>query len=307
MATVSIITPFRDAEAHLADAIASVQAQTFADWELLLVDDRSSDSGPAIATATAAGDARIRRLATQGDQAGAAAARNVGLAAATGEFVAFLDADDLFEPGKLAFEVQLLSDHPQAAMAYGPALWWCDEPAWSRRESMAPFAGALHPAPQLFTAILMEQRGQVPCTCAVLIRRSALDQVGGFEEALSLYEDQTLWAKLLLRFPVYVHDEITSRYRQHEGSASARAAQAGDYDRLAPHAARPAFLAWVEDYLAQSGLASPALSRAVRLAFAPYPEHRGRLTPPDRLLLWTRQFKSWLGRRRRRLARLLGR
>ena len=95
---ISVITPFLNAESFLQDAITSVQTQTFSEWELLLVDDGSTDQSPSIASLAAAKDARIKVLRRRPELAGgAAAARNIGLRAAAGEFVAFLDADDVYE------------------------------------------------------------------------------------------------------------------------------------------------------------------------------------------------------------------
>ncbi|WP_395671538.1 glycosyltransferase [Phenylobacterium sp.] len=302
MARVSIITPVKNAEAFLAQAVASVQRQDFTDWELLVVDDGSNDGSSAIAHRSAARDPRIRALAAAPGRAGAAASRNRGIEAANGEFVAFLDADDLYEPGKLSFDVATLTREPAAAMTFGPTHWWCERaPAQSWTESMRPFAGKLHAPPELLRKIILDQRGQVPCTCAVLVRRAALDEVGGFSEGFHLYEDQTLWVKLMLRYPVHVHDRVLCRYRQHPQSVSAQAEAAGAYDRMAPHAARTAFLEWIERYSTISG--DPRLQRALRLAFAAYPQHRGRMTAADRLALGGRTVTRRLARFGRSLVR----
>lgn len=101
---VSVVTPIWNAAGTLAAAVASVQAQTRGDWELLLIDDGSTDGGGALAARLAAGDPRIRLLGGTARR-GAAAARNEGIRAARGRFVAFLDADDLWRPGKLARQI----------------------------------------------------------------------------------------------------------------------------------------------------------------------------------------------------------
>src|SRR5690348_12271975 len=103
MVQVSVITPVRDGRAFLGEAIASVQAQTVQDWEMLIVDDGSTDGSAEFAAAAARADPRIRLVAS-GARRGAAAARNAGIRRARGEFVALLDADDLFEPAKLQVE-----------------------------------------------------------------------------------------------------------------------------------------------------------------------------------------------------------
>ena len=283
MPAVSIITPFLNAEPYLAQAIDSVRAQTVADWELILVDDGSSDGSAAIASAAATGDTRIRFLVNSGRNHGAAAARNYGISAAKADFVAFLDADDLFEPDKLEADLRAFEKSPEAAMVYGPTLWWfpgSERNNWAER--MGNLAGRLHAPPDLVGRVMLRQRGNVPCTCSILVRRDALNAVGGFEETFRLYEDQTLLVKLMLRYPVFVRNEPKSRYRQHAASTSAGATAAGVYDRNKPHAARAEFLKWVGEHAASSGLMTAELARALRFALARYPEFRLPLSERDR-------------------------
>jgi teichuronic acid biosynthesis glycosyltransferase TuaG len=98
---VSVVTPVWNAEATLAETVASVRAQSLADWELLLVDDASGDGSRDLARALAAADPRIR-LIERATNGGAAAARNDAIRAARGRLIAFLDADDRWYPDKLA-------------------------------------------------------------------------------------------------------------------------------------------------------------------------------------------------------------
>jgi GT2 family glycosyltransferase len=296
MAEVSVITPVRDGAAFLGEAIASVQAQTVGDWEMLIVDDGSHDGSAELAAEAARADPRIRLMAAAARR-GAAAARNLGLAAARGDVVALLDADDVYEPDKLAVDLAAMADHPEAAMVYGPTLWWWpDEDRPPRVERMPGLAGRLHAPPQLFLRVLVGLGADVPCTCAVTMRRAAVEAVGGFEEAFSLYEDQTLWAKLMLRWPVYVHGVPTSRYRQHAGSTSARAERDGRYHPQRPHAARAEFLTWAGREAEAAGRATPALRRAIRLALAAYPEQGPGLTALDRGVLLKRRLEARLRR-----------
>ena len=101
---VSVITPVWNAAATLAATVASVRAQSLPDWEMLIVDDGSTDGSPALAAALAAGEPRLRLLGWA-ENRGAAAARNAGIRAARGRYLAFLDADDLWRPEKLAVQI----------------------------------------------------------------------------------------------------------------------------------------------------------------------------------------------------------
>jgi teichuronic acid biosynthesis glycosyltransferase TuaG len=113
MPTVSIITPVYNAARWLAQTLASVHAQTFADWEHILVDDGSTDASVALIQAAAAVDPRIRLLRTPCN-GGPSAARNMALDAARGRFVAFLDADDLWLPEKLDRALQWMTQRDYA-------------------------------------------------------------------------------------------------------------------------------------------------------------------------------------------------
>jgi teichuronic acid biosynthesis glycosyltransferase TuaG len=101
---VSVITPVWNGAACLAEAVASVRAQTYPDWEMLIVDDGSTDGSRALAERLAALEPRIRVLGWDGRR-GAAAARNAGMHAAGGRYIAFLDADDRWRPAKLAVQI----------------------------------------------------------------------------------------------------------------------------------------------------------------------------------------------------------
>jgi glycosyltransferase involved in cell wall biosynthesis len=249
-ARVSIVTPFLDAQEFLADAVESVLAQSHEDWELLLVDDGSTDGSLELARALASRDTgRIRIVPADPARRGAAAARNRGIAVAGGDLVAFLDADDVYSPGKVANDVKALAADASAAAVYGASRWWhygVPGRDWTERLGIA--VDRTHPPPLLFVRILMEERGDIPCTCGVTVRKSALDAVGGFEESFALYEDQSLWAKLFLEYPTRVRSGCDARYRQHAGSTSMRATHRGDYDRFRPHRARIAWLEWLKVY-----------------------------------------------------------
>ena len=123
---VSVVMIFLNAERFIREAIHSVFAQTRDDWELLLVDDGSSDGSSAIASRCAADNpGRVRYLEHAGHQnRGMSASRNLGVRNARGRYVAFLDSDDIWQPGKLELQVPILDSHREAAMVYGPTEYW---------------------------------------------------------------------------------------------------------------------------------------------------------------------------------------
>lgn len=292
MPVISIITPVLNVEQYLSAAIESVRAQTYGDWEMIIVDDGSSDRTIEIAAEAAAEDPRIYLIRSDGR--GAAAARNTGLRVGRGNFTTFLDGDDVFEREKLQNDLDALKANPQAMLTYGPTLWWfIEDPSRNWLEPMSGEAGRLHLPPKLLDYVILRQRSQVPCICSVMVRREALQSIGGFDEAFQLYEDQTLLVKLLLRFPAFVTETPTSRYRQHAASTSARATAFGVYDRVKPHAARIAFLEWVHAYIVESNLMTPGLNRSIRFAFARSLAPRLPLTLHDRIDLAVEAGRSF--------------
>ena len=245
---VSAITIFLNEERFLAEAVESVLAQTFADWELLLVDDGSTDRSAEIAHSYAARQPdRIRCLAYPGrGNRGMSASRNLGLSRACGRSVGFLDADDVWLPGKLAEQCAILDARPQCGLVYGRTLIWR---SWNGagEDFLYPLGvepDAVHPPPRLFE-LLVENKAQNPTTCNALMRRSLIDEVGGFEDGFrGMFEDQAFFAKALLARPAYVDGRLWAKYRQHAASCSSASARAGR-DR----AARGRVLRWMRDHL----------------------------------------------------------
>src|SRR6266566_8733383 len=117
---------FLNAERFIEEAIESVFGQTYDDWELLLVDDGSKDGSTEIARRYAEEHSkRVRYFEHAGHQnRGMSASRNLGIRRSRGEFIGFLDADDVWLPHKLEQQLAILKAYPEAAMVYGPIQWW---------------------------------------------------------------------------------------------------------------------------------------------------------------------------------------
>jgi len=267
---VSIVTPFLNAARFFEESIESVLAQTYRRWELLLVDDGSTDGSTPIAERYAAAHPdRIRYLAHPGRiNRGASASRNLGARQARGEYLAYLDADDVYLPAKLEEQVPLLDAHPDVMVLYAATEYWNSwtgrpEDAardWTWRKYGAPANTVIQP-PRMLVSFLNDG-GTVPCMGSVLVRRSAVERVGGWEESFrAICTDQIFHAKLCLKVPVLIADACWDRYRQHEDSSCRSVARAGQLD-----AAFGRYLSWLDAYLAREGVSDPELRAAMRNA-----------------------------------------
>jgi glycosyltransferase involved in cell wall biosynthesis len=260
---VSTVIIFLDAARFLDEAIRSVFAQTYSDWELLLVDDGSRDGGSAIARGYANRfPERVRYLEHHGhENLGMSASRNLGVRRARGEYVAFLDADDVWLPHKLEEQVAVMEREPEAGMVYGRTLIWngwtgdvADEKRDETLDLGVPPDSLVRPPALLL--LLLENRVQTPTTCNALFRRSVFDRVGGFEESFrGLYEDQVFFTKVHASVPSYVSGSCWAKYRQHDGSCSATAREY--------FAGRLRFLKWAAGYLEQTCASEPVVRRAL--------------------------------------------
>ena len=267
---VSIVTPFMNAGRFIEESIQSVLAQTYEAWELLLVDDGSTDDSTGIARRYAdAYPDRIRYLAhPDRENRGASASRNLGARHARGEYLAYLDADDVYLPRKLEQQVPLLDAHPEVAIVYAATEYWSSwtgrpEDAkrdWTWRKYGAE-PGAVVDPPRLLVAFLRDG-GTVPCMGSVLARRTAVERVGGWEESFRrIYTDQVFHAKLCLALPALIADTCWDRYRQHDDSACRTVARAGE-----SQAAFNRYLIWLEEYLTSQHVTDPDVWTALRAA-----------------------------------------
>ncbi len=265
---VSVVVNFFNAEPFIHEAIASVFAQTYGAWELLLVDDGSVDGSTAVARRCAEEHpARVRYVEHAGHlNQGTSASRNLGSKLAKGEYIAFLDADDVWFPRKLQQQVAILEAHPEAAMVYGLDQWWyswTEQPGDQNRDFVhqlgVPANSVIEP-PTLVLLFFLVQRATIPNPSSILVRREILEQVHGFEETFrTLYDEQAFYAKVCLQAPVFAADACWSRYRQHPDSLVARARQGGQ-----EYVLRLAFLRWLEAYLTDLGVAEPEIRSALQ-------------------------------------------
>jgi glycosyltransferase involved in cell wall biosynthesis len=197
---VSIVMPVYNGVRFIAEALASVQSEPGIDAEIIVVDDGSTDDTALAVSSLAANDPRIRLLS--GEHKGVSSARNIGVRAASGQYVTFLDADDICPPGRIARQAQKLAGRPDAAAVIGETLLFEE------------LTKDLQPAPgtrylQILTVTLH----------SALFCRDVFDRLGLFDETLSFSEDFDFFLRLAeAEAPLVIESEIASLYRRHPGS-----------------------------------------------------------------------------------------
>lgn len=269
---VSGIIIFLNAKQLIHAAIESVFAQTYERWELLLVDDGSIDGSTEIAQRYAAQyPEKVRYLDRENyENWGISAARNLGIGNAKGEYIAFLDADDIWLPNKLSQQLAILEAQPEATMLYGSTTLWYDwaDNSEDRQRDRIPDLGIqldiMFKSPTSLNQ-LMERKATAPCTCSVLVRAEALEKVGGFDGRFQeTYEEQAFCTKSLLEEPV-VADRYWDEYRQHPTSCYSTTYTTGQSDL-----ARLVFLNWLEEYLSQHEVKNTEVGKLLKRELLPH-------------------------------------
>jgi glycosyltransferase involved in cell wall biosynthesis len=302
---VSVIIIFLNAEKFIEEAIDSVFAQIYDNWELLLVDDGSTDNSAEIALRYAKQyPEKVHYLEHDSHQnRGMSASRNLGASNAKGEHIAFLDADDIWLSYKLEEQVAILQSYPDAAMVYGRAqFWrsWIEDSEDINRDHIQKGLGVepdtLINAPTLVTVFL--QDFGIPSPSGILVRHRVLKDVGGFEEAFgyncAAFEDAALYVKICLKMPVFVADRCWYKHRIHPDSCSAIAIRTGQYSSL-----RSAFLNWVENYLAGQSFADGEVWEVLQKELWPYryPIQHRLLKSTQNLIRQLKWLLKFMGRR----------
>lgn len=277
---VSVVIPFFNAAKYLRESIESVLRQSYVNWELLLIDDGSTDGGREIAKGFEQLYPEKIICLEHPDRRnrGQSASRNVGVKQSRGDLLTFLDADDVFLPHALKDQVSMLCEHPDAGALIAQTLYWRTWPKPSAKANTdyivpfgVPLPGLFRP-PTLLRLWYPLGPGPAPCMTGLIIRREVFETIGGFEESFhgdrGLYEDQCVLSKLYLAAPVYLYEECVGKYRQHPESSSAKGIKEGLYDK-----ARLCFLQWFAEYLKQNGIDDKEVHSLLLRAMWPY-EHR---------------------------------
>lgn len=199
--SVAAVIPCRNAAAYLGEAIASVRAQTAPVDELIVVDDHSTDGSAQVARA---GGAITLAAPAPG---GPSAARNAGWRHARSDLIAFLDADDRWLPHHIATVGGLLDAHPEAVLAFGGIELF--------GLTTGRYAQHLPPSDGPVDARIPAALDCIAPQMAVIVRRSALEAVGGYDETLACVQDFELFARLSRQGPFISAQPVTAEYRQH--------------------------------------------------------------------------------------------
>jgi len=189
---VSVIIPTFNREACLGRAVDSVLGQTFIDFELIVVDDGSTDDTTGLLDTYGDRLTRIRQ-----DNRGVSAARNAGIRICRGSLIAFLDSDDVWRPGKLERQVAFFHAHPRAVACQTEEIWIRNGKRVNPKKRHRKFSGMIFEKTLPLCLV---------SPSAVMIRRSLFDEVGLFDETLPACEDYDLWLRITWKYPVHLID-----------------------------------------------------------------------------------------------------
>lgn len=201
---ISVVIPTCDRVNLLKRAVDSVLSQSFKDFEIIVVDDHSVDGTQHFLKGLR--DPRIRFI-TRSERGGGAAARNTGIETAVGEFVAFLDDDDAWYSNKLERQFERMKLLPEVAMVYTGTVHILQDSGRVYRTATPRYRG------NILNDLL--KQNIIGTTSSILVRRQALNEVGGFDEAFPSCQDWDLYLRLSQRWPIDFVEETLVKFFLH--------------------------------------------------------------------------------------------
>jgi len=302
---VSAITIFLNEERFIKEAIESVLAQTYDHWELLLVDDGSTDRSTEIAMWYAERyPSNVRYLEHRGhENRGMSASRNLGVRYSKGTHIAYLDGDDVWLPNKLERQVEILKAHPEAVMLCARLqVWhsWTGKPEDLHRDTLYgvgpdgehPYGDILVRPPALLSLFLRDERF-IPCS--VLVQRDVIESVGGYEDIFrDGYSDSVVFVKMCLTSNVFVSSECWYKYRKHPESYTYRSWHTGEDPGI-----RQFYLNWIEQYWVDQGVKDREVWQALKEAMwmSRHPQQHGALKLLQHPKRYLKRFLYHIARR----------
>ncbi len=210
MPTISVVIPAYNADRTILETIKSVQQQTFSDFEIIVIDDGSEDQ--TLKVLSQVEDPRLKIYSY--NNSGPSVARNLGISHSTGEYITFIDADDLWTPDKLEAQLAALQNHPEAGVAYSWTNFIGETGEFLRAGEPVWFEGNVYT--HLLNGNFMNS-GSNP-----LIRRKAIKSVGEFDPTLRYCEDWEFWLRLAARWAFVVVPKPQILYRLSLGTSSSK-------------------------------------------------------------------------------------
>ncbi|NET06155.1 MAG: glycosyltransferase [Merismopedia sp. SIO2A8] len=210
MPTISVIIPAYNASKTILETIQSIQAQTFSDFELIVINDGSTDGTLDLLSQIT--DPRLKVFSY--DNGGLPVARNRGIIQSSGEFISFIDADDLWKPDKLELQLEALKQHPEAGVAYS----WT---AFINEKSEFLYAWE----PLFFDGDVYSQllvRNFISSGSNILVRRELIESVGEFDPSLKSVEDWDYYLRLAARCPFVLVPKYQILYRRSSQSMTSK-------------------------------------------------------------------------------------
>jgi glycosyltransferase involved in cell wall biosynthesis len=271
---ISVILCFYNEEKFLTEAVESVIGQTYENWELILVDDGSSDASPAIAKRLVGrypGKIFYKQHPGHYNE-GLSASRNLGISTANGEYIALIDADDVWLPNKLEQQLEIFKSHSSVTIILESSLYWNTWKSENKPDIIVPVGvreGAYKP-PYLSTHLYPLGIGSAPCPCGIIIHRSVF-ATHEFEESFrgiyQMYEDQAFLGKVYLTETIFVSHQCNNKYRQRDSSLVSSVYETGKY-----HTVRSYYLRWFAEYVQYKGCQFREVKRLVKKSLLPYNE-----------------------------------
>jgi glycosyltransferase involved in cell wall biosynthesis len=272
MATVSVIIPTYNRATTLREAIESVNAQDYGDFEIVVVDDGSADNTYEILQAFP------EILVVSQNRQGVSAARNTGISQASGRLIAFLDSDDLWLPTKLSTQVAFFDSNPDALICQTEEIWIRNGIRVNPKKRHKKASGMIF------------ERSLELCLVspsAVMMRSSLFDEVGVFDETLPVCEDYDLWLRVACRFPIYLIDDPLVIKR------------GGHRDQLSKSTGIDRYRIQALEKIIESGLLSPGQHDAAVVAlqekcgvYAAGCRKRGRIEEAEEYVSLSRRFRT---------------
>jgi glycosyltransferase involved in cell wall biosynthesis len=269
---VSIVLCFYNEQRFLNEAVSSVLGQNYENWELILVDDGSADKSTDMAMGYAENHSdRIRYVDHAGHiNKGLSASRNRGLEFIKGDFVSFIDADDVWLPNKLNHQINIFKDNPEATVVVEASDWWHSWNDESKVDVIVPVGAeeGIYEPPQLMLHLYPLGTGGAPCPSGIMIRKDVLSRCAwesSFRGIYQMYEDQAFFCKVYLKETVYVSATCNNRYRQRPASLVSSVHESGKYGIV-----RSFYLNWFQKYLKSQNIRDKRVKALLEHALMPY-------------------------------------